>query len=127
MESLLKMSGLLSDEDGGKTDLGTIEKRLVEKVTTAGDLSRRDSVQHASSVSANHTPDSQHSTPQHDVQSTPRTSIASPGSENLKEKDKSKEEEVEVLSDMMCSLVTNNCGESRYIGMKEGTWHAIPC
>lgn len=27
------------------------------------------------------------------------------------------EEEVEALSDMMCSLVTNNCGETRYIGM----------
>lgn len=30
------------------------------------------------------------------------------------------EEEVEALSDMMCSLVTNNCGETRYIGMLIG-------
>ena len=33
-----------------------------------------------------------------------------------KEREKAREEEVEALSDMMCSLVTNNCGETRYIG-----------
>lgn len=38
-----------------------------------------------------------------------------------KSKEKSDEtpksaEEVEALSDLMCSLVTNNCGETRYIG-----------
>src|SRR6266516_7540106 len=31
MESLLKLSGLLPDEDNGKTDLGTLEKRLADK------------------------------------------------------------------------------------------------
>lgn len=40
---------------------------------------------------------------------SPRTAATSPGSQ----KD---ETEVEALSDMMCSLVTNNCGETRYIG-----------
>lgn len=45
------------------------------------------------------------------------------GKESRKDKDKDKAEEtpssteeVEALSDMMCSLVTNNCGETRYIG-----------
>ena len=33
------------------------------------------------------------------------------------ERNKGEEEEVEALSDMMCSLVTNNSGETRYIGM----------
>ena len=32
-------------------------------------------------------------------------------------RDKEGEEEVEALSELMCSLVTNNCGETRYIGM----------
>lgn len=32
------------------------------------------------------------------------------------EKGKGEEEEVEALSEMMCSLVTNNSGETRYIG-----------
>lgn len=41
---------------------------------------------------------------------SPRTAATSPGSQ------KESETEVEALSDMMCSLVTNNCGETRYIG-----------
>lgn len=58
--------------------------------------------------------------------STPRSSLTSPEPPSTKngdkrksaisEKDKEEEEEVEILSDMMCSLVTNNCGETRYIG-----------
>ncbi len=56
--------------------------------------------------------------------STPRSTIASPEPQTTSNGDKRKsgtpeksEEEVEALSDMMCSLVTNNCGETRYIGM----------
>jgi len=60
--------------------------------------------------------------------STPRSTIASPepSSKNgtsekrlstTEEGDEKQEGEgVEELSDMMCSLVTNNCGETRYIG-----------
>jgi hypothetical protein len=110
MEALLKMSGLLTEEDGGKTDLGTLEKRLAEKATPNEDGSRRNSLKPSNGT------ESHHSTPQHlETHSSPRTSVASPGSE--KEKEKEKEAEVEALSDMMCSLVTNNCGETRYIGI----------
>jgi hypothetical protein len=61
--------------------------------------------------------------------STPRSSLTSPEPVKDKEKDNEKrksltpdrgrgeEEEVEALSEMMCSLVTNNSGETRYIGM----------
>src|SRR2546421_4830700 len=52
MESLLKMSGLLSDEDAGKTDLGTLEKRLAEKVSSNGEPKRRDSTKATASSSA---------------------------------------------------------------------------
>jgi hypothetical protein len=109
MEALLKMSGLLSDEDGGKTDLGTLEKRLAEKASPKTDNSPRNSLKISPGT------DSHHSTPQnHEAHPSRRQSVATPGSE--KEREKEKEAEVEELSDMMCSLVTNNCGETRYIG-----------
>lgn len=111
MEALLKMSGLLSDEDGGKTDLGTLEKRLAEKAALNEGGSRRNSLRPSNGT------ESHHSTPQNQgMYSSPRESAASPGSE----KEKEKEAEVEALSDMMCSLVTNNCGETRYIGTRRG-------
>jgi hypothetical protein len=69
------------------------------------------------------------SSPNEATESTPRSTLASPDSPPSKsgnsDKGKSKtyekpernEEGAESLSDMMCSLVTNNCGETRYIGM----------
>lgn len=107
------MSGLLTDEEAGKTDLGTLEKRLAEKSSTTGTQSGTP-VQVKTPVNSNvhHTPSSEN-TPQNDSQSSPRTSVTSAGEEVAKDK----REDVENLSDMMCSLVTNNCGETRYIGM----------
>jgi len=108
MESLLRLSGLLPDEDDGATDLGTLEKRLAEKAAST----QRES---GNSVS---TPDQDRSTMAAD---TPRQQSGSPPTESTSPepppKTKQSEEEVEALSDMMCSLVTNNCGETRYIGM----------
>lgn len=60
--------------------------------------------------------------------STPQSTLTSPepGKESHKDdkrksitpaEDNQEEEEVEALSEMMCSLVTNQCGETRYIGM----------
>jgi hypothetical protein len=37
-------------------------------------------------------------------------------SAKVEDEEEEKQEGVEELSDMMCSLVTNNCGETRYIG-----------
>ncbi|APA07846.1 hypothetical protein sscle_03g026160 [Sclerotinia sclerotiorum 1980 UF-70] len=123
MESLLKLSGLLSEEDGGRTDLGTLEKILQEK-----NLSRR-----ASAAPGSVATSPVQSTPGNPVDangSTPRSTIASPEPTKDSEKRNSKdgrnevgekrEEPVEALSDMMCSLVTNNCGETRYIGSSSG-------
>lgn len=67
---------------------------------------------------------SHHSTPNEGGEPTPRSQIASPepvtkSAEKKKSKSPEAEktpEQVEELSDMMCSLVTNNCGETRYIG-----------
>lgn len=112
MESLLKLSGLLNEEDGDK-DLGTLEKRLADKTYSQnGDRSPQD---RSKSISQPQTLNSsQNTTPQHEKLPTPNSSTTSP------EPAKEPEEEVEALSDMMCSLVTNNCGESRYIGKIEG-------
>ncbi|PMD43578.1 hypothetical protein L207DRAFT_542783 [Hyaloscypha variabilis F] len=116
MESLLRLSGLLTEDDNGRTDLGTLEKRLAEK---------RESQRQSEAPGSQPTSPS-HSTPYEGNSSTPRSTLASP-EPNTKNGDKRKstiseksEEEVEALSDMMCSLVTNNCGETRYIGSSSG-------
>jgi hypothetical protein len=113
MESLLKMSGLLTDEEAGKTDLGTLEKRLAEKVTSNGSPLLQDRTHASGTSSTVHPSESNGSTPLHENQQSPRTNMTSPG---ITDAEKEKKAEVENLSDMMCSLVTNNCGETRYIG-----------
>jgi hypothetical protein len=98
-------SGILENEDD---DLAELEKRLIEKIQQGG-------AAHSSGPSS----------PSH----LASESEATPGLQKDKEKrqeDKSKlsatpastqgEEEVEALSEMMCSLVTNQSGETRYIG-----------
>ncbi len=108
MESLLKLSGLLNEEDD-KTDLGTLEKRLADKTQNLSNgATPKSSVStpHPSASSA----DSLHNTPQQERRASSRSSGTSPNPE------KRNEGEVEALSDMMCSLVTNNHGETRYIG-----------
>lgn len=110
MESLLRLSGLLSETDGGKTDLGTLEKRLADRsvlMATKNNTSGPNPI--GQTLHAAATP-SRHSTPRGDYNQSPKTSITSPESQ------KESEPELDTLSDMMCSLVTNNCGETRYIG-----------
>ena len=113
MESLLRMSGLLNEEDGGRTDLGSLEKQLANRSSNRNSGTPDHSAQ---SDSQSRTRGSQHSTPQMDKIATPKSSLASP------ESPKEREAEVEELSDMMCSLVTNNCGETRYIGEYISLW-----
>ncbi|KAH6684318.1 fungal-specific transcription factor domain-containing protein [Halenospora varia] len=122
MESLLRLSGLLKEDDNGRTDLGTLEKRLAETQQAA---------QRASQAPTSGPTSPTQSSPNEQNESTPRSTIASPEPqtkngekrnstvEEKKEKDE-KEPAVEELSDMMCSLVTNNCGETRYIGSSSG-------
>ncbi|KAI9889274.1 MAG: hypothetical protein M1814_005649 [Vezdaea aestivalis] len=120
MESLLRLSGLINDEDGTETDLGTLERRLADKSPPPpGSSTRSDSVAHT----LTHTPPASSVTsPALDAHLSPPKStssrIASP--EVPKNGTKEGEEEVEALSDMMCSLVTNNCGETRYLGSSSG-------
>lgn len=110
-------AGLLSDDDNGATDLGTLEKKLVEKQQQS---------RQASQAASNPTSPSQATSGQDANSSASRSSLASPepakgsdkGRSVTPEKDNAEEEQEEVseLSEMMCSLVTNNYGETRYIG-----------
>jgi hypothetical protein len=117
--------GLLSEDDNGATDLGTLEKKLAEKHQQQQQQSRQ-----ASQAISNPSSPSQATSGHDGNHSTPRSSLNSP--EPTKEThDKSEkrqsltpekegasegEQEVAALSEMMCSLVTNNDGDTRYIG-----------
>jgi hypothetical protein len=105
--------GLLNEDDNGRTDLGTLEKRLAEKNS-----------QRASQAPGSNPTSPSQSSPNEGAGLTPRSTLASPEphSKNGDKRHSTVEperpqEEVEELSDMMCSLVTNNCGETRYIGI----------
>ncbi|OJD19708.1 hypothetical protein AJ78_00331 [Emergomyces pasteurianus Ep9510] len=113
MESLLRLSGLLTEADTGKTDLSALERRLADKSSQSSGLSSRPST---TSFGFNQTnqPSPTTSTPHADSHTSPRTPATSPESQ------KETEAELDSLSDMMCSLVTNNCGETRYIGSSSG-------
>ena len=132
MESLLKLSGILNEQGDDVPDLekmkerfladkttidgpdpGTLERRLVDKTSSqsSGDTPIRTPERSSKSGSLPRTFDSRNHTPQLDRLPASRDSVASPP-----EPPKEKGEPVEELSDMMCSLVTNNCGETRYIG-----------
>ena len=112
MESLLRLSGLL-DEDDGATDLGALEKRLAEKAQ-----------QKRASQATSHPTSPSQATSGKDGAMSPRSALTSP--EPAKDSDKrssvapdepeEQEREVEALSEMMCSLVTSHNGETRYIG-----------
>ncbi|KAI0205372.1 N-terminal binuclear Zn cluster-containing protein [Astrocystis sublimbata] len=119
MESLLRLSGLLGEDDEA-TDLATLEKRLAEK--------RHQSIASGASHS-NPTSPSQATSGADGLDSASQSALTSP--EPTKEQEFKRDhstppaegknaEEVEALSEMMCSLVTNPQGETRYIGSSSG-------
>ncbi|GBF66751.1 fusaridione A cluster transcription factor [Trichophyton mentagrophytes] len=126
MESLLRLSGLLSETDARKTDLGVLEKRLADRAASPTSQQQQQQQQpqppKASTIpptyntfmSSSASPSN--STPRGDMNASPRASSAAGSPDSQKES----EAEVDSLSDMMCSLVTNNCGETRYIGSSSG-------
>jgi hypothetical protein len=121
MESLLRLSGLLSEDDLGATDLGTLEKRLQDKTAqlsrerdTGDESSKRTSTPESETRDSASPAEVRASTEQRSLNGhpSPEASTSAPPKSNSGRS----EDEVEALSDMMCSLVTNNCGETRYIG-----------
>lgn len=111
MESLLKMSGLLTEEEAGRTDLGTLEKRLADKASSTAAKAESPKPVTSGGSSTNNAGESQRNTPNQEGHSSPPESATTPGTDP-----KEKRDDVENLSEMMCSLVSNNVGETRYIG-----------
>ena len=117
MENLLRMSGLLGEDDDEGMDLGALEIQLAKQngPASGGSPDR-------SSKSGSHprTVRSHSSTPQVPNEQSPTNVNSAEKTTNDKPKG------VEELSDLMCSLVTNNCGDTRYLGMCFEGEHWMP-
>lgn len=130
MESLLRLSGLLAEDDRGRTDLGMLEKRLAERQSAgvASPTSQMSNQQNGNGKDASGTPNARSSSslgasPANGTATqSDRNGVASSAQPTDKDKNASQKEvnQVDVLADQMCSLITNNCGETRYIGSSSG-------
>lgn len=124
MEALLRLSGLLGEDDSGKTDLGTLEKRLAEKQTSGSSGA-------ASALGSPASPAYQRDRSASAHITTPVNGVPSPNTlapaPDQQPKRPLNAKQVEALADQMCSLVTNNCGETRYIGTIRHTDFRILC
>lgn len=107
----MRLSGVLPEDDDGSTDLATLERRLADRAGRS--MTPRASMDDRRASIA---PQTGHSTtngtPVQPALPSPRSGTATP---ELKEPEAADKEE-DALAEMMCSLVTNNCGETRYIG-----------
>jgi hypothetical protein len=119
MESLLRLSGLLAEDDG-RTDLGTLEKRLQERSQSAARSTVTSPQSQASPATVGGRPvgSPSISTPLNQSVTSPETGNTS--TEDASTKDPQKKENVDALADQMCSLITNTAGETRYIGSSSG-------
>ena len=139
MEHLLRLSGLLGEDE--ETDLGSLEKKLEEKQSQSRQTS-------AAAPSNPASPRSQDAST-HDGPMSPSSVMSGKEKEKERDKDKDKdkekkdekkeylsptaadgegeEEDVEALSDMMCSLVTNQSGETRYLGKRRTHQKIMRC
>lgn len=123
MEHLLRLTGILGADEGGNTDLGVLEQRLSEKANSIrasvspvsdhrralGRGSRTGSGAGASPLGQDHSP-----SPRTSTVTSPRPSTAVEDQETETKKDD------EELAELMDSLITNDQGETRYIGSSSG-------
>lgn len=107
----MRLSGILPEDDDGSTDLATIERRLADRAggptTPRTGGSRRESLAPPTGLST------QSGTPMQQTLPSPQSGSASPEPTSNETGEEAQED---ALAEMMCSLVTNNCGETRYIG-----------
>jgi hypothetical protein len=108
MESLMRLSGVLPEDDDGSTDLATLERRLADRAGQSATPRNSTSEDRRASVAP-----TLHGTPAQPALPSPRSGTATPEPEKQPNTDPKEED---ALAEMMCSLVTNNCGETRYIG-----------
>ncbi|KAH4899156.1 hypothetical protein HBI80_174760 [Parastagonospora nodorum] len=113
MESLMRLSGVLPEDDDGSTDLATLEKRFTDRAGQSATPRNSEHEDRRESVA----PTNANGTPVQPALPSPRSGTASPEPEK-QANGESKDEDT--LAEMMCSLVTNNCGETRYIGSSSG-------
>lgn len=114
MESLMRLSGVLPDDDDGSTDLATLEKRLADRSGQSTTPRNSTSEDRRASTVPRTGMSTADGTPVQPALPSPRSGTASPEPEK-QTNGESKDEDA--LAEMMCSLVTNNCGETRYIGL----------
>jgi hypothetical protein len=118
--------GLLDEDDNGATDLGAIEKKLTERKQQSRQQSTVIVSSPPSPTLTDMKPEGTALTPQSTLASPPETGKEHADQEKRNsvapavDDDDEEHEEVEALSEMMCSLVTNQSGETRYIGSSSG-------
>lgn len=123
----MRLSGVLPEDDDGSTDLATIEKRLADRAGRSATPKqsmpedRRQSVVPQSGTSTNT------GTPAQPTLPSPRSGTASPDPETPEEGEGKGKDGEDALAEMMCSLVTNNYGETRYIGQSLDNTHLGHC
>ena len=106
------MSGLLErSEEGGKTDLGTLEQRLAQKQSPSSPAQSPHSRKASSSFDT-----ARGTSPLKETNRSPPVGQTSPEAIKSEQKPQKSERDVEDISDMMCSLMTNNHGETKYLG-----------
>lgn len=111
----MRLSGVLPEDDDGSTDLATLEKRLADRAGSQQQSveggTPRASISDERRPSTVHPPQNKDGTPVQPGLPSPRSGTTSP---EPPRQNGNKEEDT--LAEMMCSLVTNNYGETRYIG-----------
>lgn len=115
MESLMRLSGVLPEDDDGSTDLATLERRLEARAGRSATPRNSTTDRPSSAAPQSSLHSAAETTPAQPALPSPRSGTASPDPDDEPAGPKDKDEDA--LAEMMCSLVTNNCGETRYIGM----------
>ena len=115
MESRMRLSGVLPEDDDGSTDLATLEKRLEARAGQSATPRTSSIHERRPSVAPHSAPSTADNAPTHPALPSPSSGTASPSPDDQPAEAKDRDEDA--LAEMMCSLVTNNCGETRYIGM----------
>lgn len=119
MESLMRLSGVLPEDDDGSTDLATLEKRLADRARSSATPMASNGADDRRASMAQTIEKVDGSPPTLPGLPSPRSGTASPEPQRQTNTDAGAKEE-DALAEMMCSLVTNNCGETRYIGSSSG-------
>lgn len=119
MEHLLRLTGLLGENEPANTDLGLLEQRLTDRVRA----SQSPMSEHRRSIAARGSGSHGLGTPVNRTPSPPKGSSAvSPQTTATDDQEHGQDEnkDVDDLAEMMDSLITNNQGETRYIGSSSG-------